>query len=1105
MYSREELYKILNSEILEEERFEVLLALALLQNDFNKIEICQLIKELLINDSIDAEALSSAFFACIGLDQIDGKTIDYLDADDYTIYDLIDIAAGAMIVYGSVEDCATHLEKQLFQVKKLTNKNSKASQVYLLFLLREFSVVEDIQRVNKYISDLDNKNASEYYAENPGFFYECYSSIGNLTGVDGSIEANIIAISILHEYGKDYAKRDELVNLYNMASGYYLRGDHLDAKNTLDKIICEESEHIQDSADIISMAYSLLAEITPLLKAEAYDDAIDIVMKAHSILERVEDDHLYNHAYLVLSRVASKLFLDSGDYKRSETFSNDLCRAYRDGYGDYNDYLVGLTNISISYFRQGLRTKSKEIISEAIDFVNENSLQETAIGQFVYNTNQSLFAENDKTVINDSIRVLESCDRITPVNLFPVVNAISVVFLSQKRISKYRYILDNAINKLDDYITAIEEPSVLAQYYNTKSIYYGYIGKASDSLLYLNKAVEVEIHSGYKVDVTMVNLGIHGEMYEKIINADDLKRILLDLIHGFPYRAWELLKLTDEMSILKGLSHLSEEYKYVLTEHYRRKIFLTDIEFVEIIVNCKNIYSDILKVRREIKYTNPWYEEQYGVVDKIHRNIINLELGRFFNHNENKEKIVELKNERHEKELQLIEDQPYSSLGWMNIYEIKNHLPDNSLYIDYLVMPPVSANENAYIKDLVYNRFALVKINGELKIKILSYQNMLKIRYQMDILEGLLREKYGKSGILSLGRKLKGDNAVLINLYKTLFKESVDFARKCGIETDTMIISGDAELSSFPYDALIDERGKYLVEKYDIINVNSLRNYFGSVRLEEGDEQNAIVVGNPMFTIDPSVTKNSDDEKYLVQIPLSKIEAQAVADAIGVKPSLRMEANKELLTDNGCKILHIATHGDHLNADYASEMQYFGIDGEVTNPLLTNCIFMSGANDWIVKDKLDDIYGNGIVTAEELCSYNLPLLKVVTLSACFTGSGDINYQLGLLGMRTALMATGARAIITNLWEVDDFASAVFMTRFYQNMKSMTVSVALKEAKVYLMNVTLGDLTIDGWFGESRIRRLGLVAEDMKKMALKPKETRLFEKPFYWAGFTIIMQ
>ena len=87
---------------------------------------------------------------------------------------------------------------------------------------------------------------------------------------------------------------------------------------------------------------------------------------------------------------------------------------------------------------------------------------------------------------------------------------------------------------------------------------------------------------------------------------------------------------------------------------------------------------------------------------------------------------------------------------------------DNSLYIDYLVMPPVSANKNAYIKDLVYNRFALIKINGELKIKILSYQNMLKIRYQMDILEGLLREKYGKSGILSLGRKLKGDNAVLI-------------------------------------------------------------------------------------------------------------------------------------------------------------------------------------------------------------------------------------------------------------------------------------------------------------------------------------------------------
>ena len=89
------------------------------------------------------------------------------------------------------------------------------------------------------------------------------------------------------------------------------------------------------------------------------------------------------------------------------------------------------------------------------------------------------------------------------------------------------------------------------------------------------------------------------------------------------------------------------------------------------------------------------------------------------------------------------------------------------------------------------------------------------------------------------------------------------------------------------------------------------------------------------------------------------------------------------------------------------------------------------------------------------------MIMMVVLSSCYSGCGDINYAVGLIGMRTALMATDARAIIVNLWEVDDLASAVFMTKFYSLITEFTVSDAFQKSKQYLMNVTVEEEMVFG--------------------------------------------
>ncbi len=82
---------------------------------------------------------------------------------------------------------------------------------------------------------------------------------------------------------------------------------------------------------------------------------------------------------------------------------------------------------------------------------------------------------------------------------------------------------------------------------------------------------------------------------------------------------------------------------------------------------------------------------------------------------------------------------------------------------------------------------------------------------------------------------------------------------------------------------------------------------------------------------------------------------------------------------------------------------------------------------------------------------------LVTLSACETALGREAGGEGFVGFTQALLMSGARSVCLSLWKVDDTATALLMTRFYQNMlgkrpglsKPMPKAEALGEAKKWL--------------------------------------------------------
>lgn len=104
----------------------------------------------------------------------------------------------------------------------------------------------------------------------------------------------------------------------------------------------------------------------------------------------------------------------------------------------------------------------------------------------------------------------------------------------------------------------------------------------------------------------------------------------------------------------------------------------------------------------------------------------------------------------------------------------------------------------------------------------------------------------------------------------------------------------------------------------------------------------------------------------------------------------------------------------------------------------------------------------GVLTAAEIAGLRLPREPLVVVASCRSGVGVPVSGEGELGLRSAFLSAGARAVVSSLWDVGDEATAEWMSRFYAHLARDPADVVLAARTASLAMRAAGRHTAADW-------------------------------------------
>jgi CHAT domain-containing protein/Tfp pilus assembly protein PilF len=487
----------------------------------------------------------------------------------------------------------------------------------------------------------------------------------------------------------------------------------------------------------------------------------------------------------------------------------------------------------------------------------------------------------------------------------------------------------------------------------------------------------------------------------------------------------------------------------------------------------------------------------------------------------------------------------------INLDKVQQAIPRNTALVEFVIYRPVTRANLP--KDTKYSapHYAAYLLQSQGHPLAVDLGPVAEIDQAASALRKALIKQPGKA-LSNLAKNVKPCARQLDKLIMQPIRQLLNQNDLAGQNRLTrLLISPDGNLNLVPFDALVDEHQRFLVERYEISYLTSGRDLLRQQSMENTSENNESHESNE--NNDPKTTKitkntltNQTTNTLAVVIlanpdygngqgpvllglqanPLKQLRG-AASEGTQLQrqlPQARLlqgrEASETIMrTLQRPTILHIATHGYFLqypsgnqadnDKDNANEKdrtnevelvdnksvsdKLFGkqainnladidklalnvnaqralvlesqdpiaIDPALlrqTNPLLRSYLFFAGANSGqlgnapqtttsqttapqttilqsaVTQNNVASNDNDGVMTALDIAGLNLLGTKLVVLSACDTGLGEVRNGDGVYGLRRALVLAGAESQMISLWPVADRATRELMVNYYQTLR-----------------------------------------------------------------------
>ena len=286
-----------------------------------------------------------------------------------------------------------------------------------------------------------------------------------------------------------------------------------------------------------------------------------------------------------------------------------------------------------------------------------------------------------------------------------------------------------------------------------------------------------------------------------------------------------------------------------------------------------------------------------------------------------------------------------------------------------------------------------------------------------------------------------------------------------------LVVAPDLELHCVPFDALPLGEGR-VGDEFAVELRISLRelldepvgessgstlvalggvSYFGEPRVfeaellarEDAEEETDAPPGEPI-----AMLRGSQWERGFPPLPMTGSEARAIAalceevledvEPVLLEKRAASRESLELLAPRA-RWLHLATHGWFSPESVASDSDRPNPGALAqqsreelvrgSSPMVLCGVALAGANR--PADSLGRI--PGLITAEEISTWDLSGCELAVLSACETNVGVRRAGQGVASLQKALQMAGAQSVITSLWKVPDEATRELMVDFYRRL------------------------------------------------------------------------